>query len=130
MPQPFLPFYDLPADSPSAPVSHTAAVSYKPSEEALAAIDRLRAWLTDPRTGRPRTDLAKETLHALNKALVEGHKGWLLAAEGTLEALALRNGRDRGDDIPTSQQLKGPDCHRTIEDLLDALHERVVGRGR
>jgi len=132
MPQPLLPFDDPLAEMPAEPppLSHAEGVRYQPSEEALTALERLQAWLTDPLTGKA-SPLGQEALDALDKALVEGRNGWLLKAEDTLEALAVRNGRHQGDDIPAGQQLgEGPDFQQTIEDVLDALQERVVGRWR
>jgi len=130
--QPLLPFDDTPAEAPSEslPQSHAETVRCPPSEEALAGLERLEAWLTDPRTGKA-SPLGQEALDALDKALVEGRNGWLLKAEDMLEALALRNGQHQGDDIPAGQQPgEGPDFQQAIEDLFDALHERVVGRRR
>ncbi len=132
--QQILPFDDLPARTPPAaeppPAPAVDIRSYQPSSEALAALSRLEAWLADPRTGRI-TPLGQETLHALRQALVEGRNGWLHAAEDGLEVLAVRNGRPQGDDIPTGQLPgEGADFKQTIEDLLDALHERIVARER
>jgi len=123
MPQPLLPFDDPPAES------HAASIRYQPSQEAINAIERLKAWLTDPRTGKM-TPLGEETLYALEKALVEGRNGWLLKAEDMLEVLAIRNGQAQGDDIPGSHPPGDRDFQQTIEDLRDCLHERVVGKGR
>jgi hypothetical protein len=129
MPQPLLPFDDPPADARPAAAPNTSVDVriYQPSSEAMAALGQLEAWLTDPRTGRISSTLGQECLYALRQALVEGRNGWLLQAEDTLQALAVRNGRDQGDDIPLGPRLAGLDFHETIEELLDALHERAVG---
>jgi hypothetical protein len=133
MPQPLLPFDDPPAEEPSAeppPATAVEVASYEPSPEALAALDRLEAWLTDPRTGKA-SPLGREALDAVEKALVDGRNSWLHAAEDALQGLAMRNGRTHGEDIPSGQRPgEGADFHETIEELLDDLHQRVVVWGR
>jgi len=66
--QKLLPFDAPPADAPPAPpsASHAAAFRYQPSQEALDALSRLQAWLTDPNTGRM-TPLGQDALHALQR---------------------------------------------------------------
>jgi len=125
--------FDPPASDASPPAAPAAAVSvasYQPSSEALAALSRLETRLTDPETGKP-SALGQEALYAIRQALVEGRNGWLLKAEDMLEALAVRNDSTQGDDIPAGRQpAEGADFQQAIEDVLDALQERVVGKRR
>ena len=53
----------------------------------LAAFERLGCWLRDPRTGKPVSDAAEETLRVLRRALVDGKNGYWHAAEESLAAL-------------------------------------------
>src|SRR5271166_5940241 len=69
-----------------APVPQRA-VRYEPSNEALAAFQRLETWLRDPRTGKPISDEAETTLHAVTRSLLEGRNGYWHVAENRLEAL-------------------------------------------
>ncbi len=128
-----LPFDDPPAESPVVESPPTASVdveSCDPAPEALAALDRLEAWLTDPRSGRMNY-LGQEAMLALRRSLEEGRKGWIQAAEDALETLALRNGLWEGDDIPGGQHLAaGPDFQETVRELLDCLHGQTLGRSR
>lgn len=112
----------LPFDAPAE--SHLEAVRYEPSDEARGAFERLEGWLKGPRG--PVTELAEETLRAVEKALIEGKNGWFHAAEDNLEALKLRNGKTEGDDILTGEG----DFQQAVDDVLDCLHERFVERGR
>ena len=66
----------------------------------------------------------------INRFPDEGRTSWLVKAEDMLEILGRRNGQAQGDDIPMGQQLAGRDFQETIEDVLDALYQQVVGRGR
>jgi hypothetical protein len=111
-------------DNPSPPP--TAA---RVSEDTIAALKQFAAWLTDPRTGRPFTDLGEEALSAVGKALAEGKNGYVHRAEDLLEALALRNGRTSGDDIAPGPAVEDGDFQATLEELLNALAERVTARG-
>lgn len=121
----------LPFDDPPAESSHFRAGLYDPSEEALAAFERLEAWLIHPRTNRPETELAEQTLRAVARALLEGKNGWFHAAEDYLETLKLRNGKTEGDDISAGiVPAQGDDFHADIETLLDLLHERLSSRDR
>jgi hypothetical protein len=85
-------------------------------------------WLTDPRTGKM-TPEGKDALMAVRKALVEGKNGWWHIAEDRLETLLLRNGRTHGDDIPAGVTVEGGYFQRSVDDVLDCLHERLVSRG-
>src|SRR4051794_10207627 len=123
--QKLLPFGEPAAESHRE--GHAEAVRYEPSEEAMQAIEHLRSWLTDPRTGRM-TEAGGETMRAVEKALVEGRNAWWHAAEDGLEMLRVRNGKTDGDDIPKG--LKGEDFQQAVEDVLDALQDRWVGRER
>jgi hypothetical protein len=130
-----LPFDDPPACPPPAvepatpPTLHTS--NFQPSREALATLERLEEWLADPRTGKPITEMARETLDVLNKALRQGRRPWWHCAEDMLAALALRNGRTAGEDIPSGKHLgEGLDFRGTIEELMDRLDERFTARGR
>src|SRR4051812_42958155 len=118
--QKFLPFAD------PRPESHAAAVRYEPSDDALAAYERLEEWLCTPRG--PLTDVGAHALYALARALLEGKRGWHHAAEDALETLKLRNGKADGDDIPEGIVAgKGEDFQRDVEDCLDCLHEIMLG---
>lgn len=101
------------------------AVRYKPSRVAVDALGRLESWLKDPRTGRM-SSVAEEAVEAVRRALLEGKNGWWHKAEDELEALRLRNGPVRGDDVPAGVTGDGgPDFHEAVEDLLDCLRERL-----
>jgi hypothetical protein len=95
-------------------------------EEPMTALDQFEDWLTDPRTGKPVTELADEALHAVRKTLADGKNCHAQKAEDMLEALALRNGWTSSEDIPPVPD--GPDLQQTIDDLLDLLTERVTAR--
>jgi len=112
-------------DAPAA--SHAEARRYEPSEEAVTAVERLKNWLWGARG--PVTEIAEETLRAVEKTLIEGKKGWFHAAEDGLEAVKLRNGKTDGDDIPATVKA-GEDFQRDVEDVLDAMHEMMLGKGR
>jgi len=120
--QQHLPFSETPTEPQAKPARP------EPSEDALGAIAMLETWLSDPRTGRM-TDLGRNALEAVRKALVEGKNGWWHVAENRLETLAIRNGRMQGDDIPAGVKVEGGDFQQVIEDLLDRLHERLVSKG-
>jgi hypothetical protein len=112
-------------ESPSAPPAQG-----QPKEATMSAIDRLADWLTDPRTRKPTTELAEEALYAARKALVERKNGYVQKAEDLLEALSLRNGKTSGDDIVPGPSPAGEDFQALVEELLDALAERLNARGR
>lgn len=102
---------------------------YQPSDEALAAFERLEDWLLEPHSRRPTTELAEETLRALARALLEGKLGWFHAAEDNLEVLKLRNGKTEGDDMPADSKVDEGMCfHRAVDDVLDCLHEVMFSR--
>lgn len=124
--QKLLPFDEVTVEATSPPLP---AITYEPSVEAREAYERLEVWLLDER-GTPRTDLALETLRAVGKALLDGHRGWVLAAEDGLEALQLRNGRTEGDDIPPGPVPEGRDFQQALGDCLDELHEIMMAAGR
>ncbi len=105
-----------------------APIVYAPSAEARAAFERLEDWLLGPYTDRPRTELAEEALRSVARALIEGKNAWHHAAEDHLEALALRNGKTAGEDIPPGPASEGEDFQHTIEELLDHLHERFLSK--
>lgn len=115
----------LPFDQP--PATHAEGVRFQPSEDALEAFGQLKTWLCGPRG--PVTEVAGETLRAVEKALIEGKNGWFHTAEDGLEAMKLRNGRTEGDDIPPGPIPEGRDFQQTVEDCLDAMHERMLTRG-
>ena len=96
-------------------------------EEPRTALDQLEDWLIDPRTGKLVTKLAEEAVHAVRKTLVEGKNAYVQTAEDWLEAVALRNSRTSGEDIPPVPVPDGPDFQQTIDDLLT---ERVTARWR
>jgi hypothetical protein len=125
--QQLLPFPDESRPQPrTRPLASSAP--YQPSEEALAAINRLEDWLLEPRT-RKSTPLAEEVLFAVRKALLEGKNGYWHRAEDLLEALVLRNGRTQGEDIPPGPVPEGEDFLATVQELLGCLHERLSGKG-
>ncbi len=126
--QQLLPFSAVTPVAISPPLPEQVPVQYEPSAEALAAFERLEDWLLDPRTEKPRTDLAEEALRSVGKALLEGKNAWFQAAEDHLETLALRNGKTAGEDIPPGPTPVGDDFQRTLEGLLDHLHERFLSR--
>jgi hypothetical protein len=118
-----LPFSEL------EPVAVTpAADRSEPSEAALVAYERLQNWLLDPQTGRAATDLAAETLRAVDKALLDGNNDWVLAAEDGLEALKMRNGKTQGEDIP-SGVTAGDDFPSAVDDVLACLQQRSAVKG-
>jgi hypothetical protein len=116
--------FDAPRPLELAPAAPTAR--YQPGEETMSAIHQLEEWLTDPRTGKAVTELGEEALLTIRKALVEGKNGYVQRAEDLLEALALRNGRTSGDDIAPGPVPAEGDFQVTVEELLDALAERIL----
>jgi hypothetical protein len=119
--------FDTPRPVESTPAP--PATRHQPDEETMSAIRQLEEWLTDPRTGKAVTDLGEEAMFAVRMALVEGKNGYVHRAEDLLEALALRNGRSSGDDIALGPALEDGDFQATVEELLDALAERVNAKG-
>jgi hypothetical protein len=81
----------------------------------MSAIHQLEEWLTDPRTGKAVTELGEDALLAIRKALVDGKNGDIQKAEDLLEALALRNGRNSGDDIAPGRGYARQGERSTIE---------------
>jgi hypothetical protein len=62
------------------------SVRYEPSDDALAAFERLEEWLLDAR-GRPVSQIAEVALFALARALLEGKNDYWPGAEDRLESL-------------------------------------------
>jgi hypothetical protein len=89
----------------------------------------LAEWLCDPATGKAVTELGQEALLVVRKALEEGKNGYVQRAEDLLEALARQNGRTSGDDIAPGPAVESGDFQVTVEELLDALAERVTAKG-
>jgi hypothetical protein len=120
--QRLLPFDEAPAES------RMESVRWQPSPEAQAAVARLKAWLTDPRTGRM-TAFAEEAVDAVKKAVAEGKNSYFHKAEDMLDTLALWNERVHGENIPVSLTPgERQSFHETVEELLDCLHEQMLGR--
>ena len=120
-------------DDPTAPVPFTPPPPLPPvkvSWHARLRLERLAEWLTDPRTGRPFTELGAEVLKSLRKVLLEGKNGYVQHAEDLLELLSRRNGKTTGEDIPPVPVPVSDDFRRAVEEVLDVLAERVTARGR
>lgn len=120
--------FDAAGDVPGETVSPSAISG--PDQEAFEVYDRLADWLCDAR-GNPVTALGYEVIDTLNKALLDGKRGYTHRAEDLLETLKLRNGRTEGDDIVQGLSLEeGANFHADVDDVLDLLHERMFARGR
>jgi len=65
----------------------------------------------------------------IEKALLEGKNSYAHKAEDLLEILALRNGSMWGDDIAREAKVR-ENFHETLDEVLDALHERFLKRER
>ena len=75
-------------------------------------------------------ETAEEALRAMAKALLDGKHGWFHKVEDGLETRVPLNGKAEGDDIPPRRVPNGPNLQQTVEDSLDAMHERMFDRGR
>lgn len=122
--QQMLPFDEVTVDTTSPPLP--TAGRYEPSDEALAAYERLEWWLCTRRG--PVTELAEETLRALAKALLEGKRGYHHQAEDGLELLKMRNQNTEGPDIVLGTAAAGDDFKRDVEDVLKLLREQMLAR--
>lgn len=113
------------ADAPPPVTAHAVRHRYDPSDEALAAFERLEEWLLDA-NGKTVTKVAEDALYALARSLLEGKRAWHHRAEDLLETLKLRNGKEEGDDIPPGNAPASDSFPMDVDEALDCLHEIML----
>lgn len=92
----------------------------EPSDEVLAAYERLEGWLRDG-GGKPVDDEAEATLYMIARALLDvpPKKSWFQAVDARLQAM----------QVDPPEYVKNGDLmafDETLDDLLDHLHEVML----
>lgn len=109
------------------PVIESHAARYEPSDDALAAYERLECFLRDARD-RPINDLAEEALRFLARAMVDTppKRAYSTIAEDRLQAI------QASPDTVGIKPQEEAEFLRAVDDCLDCLHEMMLveGRGR